>query len=187
MTDRMSRRAFLGGTFAILPLAAAQDTTVGRLWQPDLAGQPRPRITSYENDPFVIGVERRLRCTCGCGLDIYTCRTTDFTCQFSPELHREVVGLVEEDRSAEEIVAAFVEKYGEKALMAPPKVGFNWAAYLLPGIVIVLVGLVLGWVLMRRARATAPVPAPAARDQGVAGLSAGEQARLKDELARLES
>jgi cytochrome c-type biogenesis protein CcmH len=178
----VGRRGFLATTLGGL---VAQDTSVARLQQPDLAGRPRSRVTDYENDPFIIGVERRLRCTCGCGLDIYTCRTTDFTCTYSPELHREVVALVEQDKSAEEILAAFVDKYGETALMAPPKAGFNWAGYLLPGIVIALVGVVLGWVLMRRARR--PVPVPVAGPDPAAGLSPEDAARLKDELARLES
>jgi cytochrome c-type biogenesis protein CcmH/NrfF len=67
--------------------------------------------------------------------------------------------------------------------MAPPKTGFNWAGYLLPGIAIVLVGVVLGWVLLRRAR----TPAPAAAGPGDAGMTTDEADRLKDELARLES
>jgi cytochrome c-type biogenesis protein CcmH len=184
----LGRRRFMAAALGLVPLAqAAQDTSVARLWQPDLAGRPRERVTNYENDPFIIGVERRLRCTCGCGLDIYTCRTTDFTCTFSPELHREVVGLVEQDKNAEEIIAAFVAKYGEKALMAPPRAGFNWAAYLLPGIAITFVGLVLGWVLMRRARRRSPLPAPAAPAGGAPGLTQDETARLDEELARLES
>lgn len=179
----VGRRAFVvAGLGTLLP--ATQDTSVARLWQPDLAGRPRGRVTDYENDPFIIGIERRLRCTCGCGLDIYTCRTTDFTCGYSPELHREVITLVGQEKSADEVVAAFVAKYGEQALMAPPKAGFNWAAYLLPGMAITLVGTVLGWVLVRRARR--PEMAPAAAEES-GGLSREDAARLRDELSRVES
>lgn len=189
MTERgetVGRRALLGAALGLLPVfRMSQDTSVARLQQPDLAGRPRQRVTNYENDPFIIGVERRLRCTCGCGLDIYTCRTTDFTCTFSPELHREVVSLVEQQKSADEILAAFVAKYGETALMAPPKTGFNWAAYLLPGIAIALTGIVLGWVVLRRTRTPAPVPA--AGPDTASGLTSDDAARLRDELARLES
>jgi cytochrome c-type biogenesis protein CcmH len=181
----VGRRALLGAALGLLPVfRMSQDTSVARLQQPDLAGRPRQRVTNYENDPFIIGVERRLRCTCGCGLDIYTCRTTDFTCTFSPELHREVVTLVEQQKSADEILAAFVAKYGETALMAPPKAGFNWAAYLLPGFAILLAGLVLGWVVLRRNRTPAPVPAG---PDAPSGMTSDDAARLRDELARLES
>jgi cytochrome c-type biogenesis protein CcmH/NrfF len=185
--NAVDRRGFLrAGALAVLPFVGgqgAQDTTAAApLFQPDLAGRPRGRVTDYQNDPFIIGVERRLRCTCGCNLDIYVCRTTDFTCTYSPELHREIVALVEQNLTAEEIIAAFVAKHGEQALMAPPKEGFNWAGYLLPGVAITLTGLVIGWVLLRRART--PAPASAASS---GGLSADDEARLRAELDRLES
>lgn len=182
----VNRRGFLqAGAVAVLPFLSGrttQDTSAAApLFQPGLAGRPRDRVTDYQNDPFIIGIERQLQCTCGCTLDIYTCRTTDFTCTYSPELHREIVGLVEQGLSAEEIIAAFVEKHGEDSLMAPPKEGFNWAGYLLPGITITLVGAVIGWVLVRRTRM------PAAADGSVDGLTTDDEARLRAELERLES
>ncbi len=70
-------------------------------------------------------------------------------------------------------------------LMAPPKEGFNWAAYLLPGIVITLVGSVLGWVLVRRARRPVAIPA-AGSGQDVAGVSPDDADRLRTELEHLE-
>ncbi|MDH4043241.1 MAG: cytochrome c-type biogenesis protein CcmH [Gemmatimonadota bacterium] len=184
----IDRRGFLRvGALAVLPALGGrlgQDTTAAApLYQPDLAGRPRERVTDYQNDPFIIGIERRLRCTCGCNLDIYTCRTTDFTCTYSPALHRELVDLVEQHLSADEVVAAFVAKYGQQSLMAPPKEGFNWAGYLLPGVAITLVGSVLGWVLLRRARA--PVAVGDAAVTGV--LSTDDEARLRTELDKLES
>jgi cytochrome c-type biogenesis protein CcmH len=164
---------------------AARDTAAAQLWQPDLAGRPRTAITDYDNDPFIVGLERRLRCTCGCNLDIYTCRTTDFTCTYSPALHKEIVALVQQGKTADEVVAAFVAKYGETALMAPPKRGFNWAAYLLPGIVITIIGIVIAAVLIHRSRgATVAALAP---EPDVARLSPDEAARLRAELDRLES
>jgi cytochrome c-type biogenesis protein CcmH len=191
MLDRRGflRRAALLGLAPAAGLQVPQDTTrnsaAARLWQPDLAGQPRSAITDYENDPFIIGVERRLRCTCGCNLDIYTCRTTDFTCTYSPALHREIVALAQQGKTAEDVIAAFVTKYGETALMAPPKTGFNWAAYLLPGVAITIVGVVIGAVLIRRARVAARVTVAPGPDP--AGLSPDEAARLSAELDRLES
>lgn len=185
----MDRRTLLHAAWlAALPRARRpqQDSSaVARLWQPELAGRSRDRVTDYENDPFVVGVEKRLRCTCGCNLDIYTCRTTDFTCTYSPALHREVVALVEEHKTAEEILAAFVEQHGESILMAPPKEGFNWAGYLLPGVVITLTGTALAWALMRRARVG---PAPAVVGPEVeTGLSPEDAARLAAELESVDS
>ena len=47
-------------------------------------------------------------------------------------MHRDVIALVTGGYSAQEILDAFVGVYGEKVLMAPKKVGFNWAAYVVP-------------------------------------------------------
>jgi cytochrome c-type biogenesis protein CcmH/NrfF len=91
--------------------------------------------------------------------------------------------MVERNMTGEEIIAAFVTKYGEQALMAPPKEGFNWAGYLLPGVAITIAGAVIAWVLVRRQRAPATV---AAGPQDTTDLSADEDARLRDALDRLE-
>ncbi len=122
----------------------------GRLARPDLAGRLRTRVTDYENDPFIVGVEGKLRCTCGCNLSVYTCRTTDFTCTVSPAMHREVIALAEQDKTGQEILDAFVAQYGEIVLMAPLKEGFNIAAYVVPGIAISTAAAVILGVLYRR-------------------------------------
>src|SRR4026208_63388 len=68
-------------------------------------------------------VETRLACNCGCTLDVLTCRTTDFSCTYSPKLHREVLALKAKGLSAQQVLDAFVAEYGEKALMAPKPKG----------------------------------------------------------------
>jgi cytochrome c-type biogenesis protein CcmH/NrfF len=189
---RYSRRELLGLSLAaLLPGALLQgrsvqegDTAATRLYRPDMAGRPRERITDYENDPFIIGIEEQLRCTCGCNLDVYTCRTTDFTCGVSPAMHREVVGMVEQGRSGQEILDAFIAQHGEMVLMAPKKEGFNLAAYFVPGAAIVAVGSGLLWALSRRARLAA---AQTAVGGGPAtGVSDEEAAKLEAELSKLE-
>jgi len=88
----------------------------------------RPSMTDDERD----ALEHQVRCQCGCTLDVYTCRTTDFSCQVSPAMHRDVMALVEGGYSAREILDAFVTTYGERALMAPKREGFNLAGYVMP-------------------------------------------------------
>ena len=41
-------------------------------------------------------------------------------------------------------MAAFVAKYGEQILMAPPPEGFNLAGYLVPGVAVPLAGQLIG-------------------------------------------
>ena len=170
----MNRRELLrGALLGLLSGAALQtralgqvpaprpDSTVGDpLYRPDLV-QQRAVATAADNDPVVKALEQKLKCTCGCNLDIYVCRTTDFTCQYSPALHQEVVDLRAAGKDPEAVVAAFVAKYGEQILMAPPAEGFNLAGYLVPGVAVLLAGSVIGLVLLRRARDAAPEPRPA--------------------------
>jgi cytochrome c-type biogenesis protein CcmH len=93
---------------------------------------PKPGARPSMDQDTRDALEHKIRCQCGCTLDVYTCRTTDFSCQVSPAMHRDVMALVEGGYSAQEILDAFVDTYGERALMAPKKEGFNWAGYLVP-------------------------------------------------------
>ncbi len=77
-----------------------------------------------ENAAEIQAIETRLACNCGCTLDVFTCRTTDFSCTYSPKLHREVLALKAKGLTAQQVLDAFVAKYGEKALMAPKPKGF---------------------------------------------------------------
>ena len=114
----------------------------------------RPVLTKEQSD----ALEHQLGCACPCTLDVFTCRTTDFSCTYSPKLHREVLALRNEGMSAQQVIDAFVDKYGEKALMAPKPKGFNLAGYLVPGAVITAAGAALAFVIGRR-RAVAATPA----------------------------
>lgn len=132
----------------------------------------RPSMTNDQRD----AVERRLGCQCGCGLDIFICRTTHFTCAVSPAMHRDVIALVEGGHGAQEIIDAFTNVYGERVLLMPRKSGFNWAGYLMP-FVALAGGAVLVLAVLRRWRLATPV---AGRMGGVAvDASPDEAARLE--------
>ena len=177
---RLTRRALFrragalvaAGSPLTLPLAAQQPEPLagqgdaGALRDPTAAGRPRTATAARDNDEAIKRIEQQLRCTCGCNLDIFTCRTTDFTCTYSPELHREVVALSDGGRTAQEIIDAFVAKYGERVLMAPKPVSFNLVGYLLPGAAILVGGAALAWVIARRSKAGRRAGGPAGRDPG---------------------
>ncbi len=95
-----------------------------------LPGKPgaRPSMNAAQRDEL----EHHIRCQCGCTLDVYTCRTTDFSCQVSPAMHADVMALVDGGYTAQEILDAFVHVYGERVLMAPSKNGFNLVGYIAP-------------------------------------------------------
>ncbi len=155
----------------------------GRLWDPSRAGRPLEPVTAADNDAALQAIEKRLHCTCGCGLDVYTCRTTDFTCTTSPAMHQRVVTLAQQGKSAQEILDAFVRESGIAILMAPPKRGFNLAGYFMPGVVILVAAVLLTLALRRWTRAGAvgarsPAPAPSLPPDA----SAAELERLRHEL-----
>ena len=179
----MDRRAFLGAGLALFAGRPAQDSLAGRgdvgtLRDPSVVGRPRMATDPEENAAEIQAIELRLACNCGCTLDVFTCRTTDFSCTYSPKLHREVLALRNEGKSAQQVIDAFVEEYGEKALMAPKPKGFNLAGYLVPGAAIATAGAALLLLISRRRAALA--------SPGAGDLSAARGEASPEELARLQ-
>jgi cytochrome c-type biogenesis protein CcmH/NrfF len=157
----------------------------GRLWDPARAGRPLAPVTARDNDAAIQVIEKQIRCTCGCNLDVYTCRTTDFTCGTSPEMHRRVLALAAQGMTGPQIIDAFVRENGVAILMAPPKRGFNLAGYFVPSLLIVAAGVVLTLWLRRWSRlAESALPRVAPQPPGVAA-SPDELERLRRELDRL--
>ena len=204
MPPRLTRRGFIGSGLGLGlatlagRTALAQDPQApaagggerSRLYDPSAVQERRPTVAA-DNDAVIMGLEKRLKCQCGCNLDIYTCRTTDFTCTTSPALHREIVALQSQGRSAQEILDAFVQEYGEQALMAPRPEGFNLAGYFVPG-VLMLVGVtaLTAWIMRRQRQVALGSTGTAEPDVDAAAVAAGatpeEIARLKRALAEVE-
>lgn len=188
----MHRREWLGAAFAVAVgwtrRAGAQRQSGGQradssnLFSMDQAAArtvrlaPKPGATASMSADARDTLEHRIRCQCGCTMDIYLCRTTDFTCSVSPAMHRDVLALVQGGYDDTEILIAFVGVYGDRVLMAPPRVGFNIVGYLLPSIAIGVGAVVLALVIrgLRSSGAVTAVP--------VAGIDA-----TPDELARINA
>ena len=185
-----TRREFLmalGAVFLSVGQTVQQSDrqTAGRVYDPQRAGRGQTPITPVDNDAGIQAVEKKLRCSCGCGLDIYTCRTTDFQCTYSPALHKDVLRLAGQGKTAQQIIDEFVKQYGEAALMAPPKRGFNLAGYFVPSIAIIIAGFFLVRALRRWTREAAAAPPP---DQALPpNATPAELERLRRELDRLDA
>jgi len=161
----MHRRRFfaIAGLAAVARVAHAQEATRNTTGSMDqdayrpvkLPPKPgaTPKLTTEQRD----ALEHHIHCQCGCGLDVFTCRTTDFSCSVSPAMHFDIMGLVAGGYTANEIIAAFRSVYGERVLMEPVREGFNWLAYILP-FAALLGGGALVVTLLRRW--TRPAPAP---------------------------
>lgn len=183
----LSRRAFVAVLGALAPALAASralaqqeipGTTMDgdgyrQVALPPRAGASGPSMSPEARD----AVERQIACPCPCTLDVYTCRTS-MPCGFSPRIHRDVMGLVENGYSADEILAEFTNVYGNAIRMAPPKRGFNLMAWVTPFAAIGTGALGIYALLRHWQR---PTPATESADVHPIGVDASD-----DELRRLE-
>ena len=192
----MDRRQLLGALLAgagVPALLRAQQQQPAAPAQADqlfdtLSLERRPAIVEETaNDATVKAAELRLACPCPCTLDVFTCRTTDFTCSYSPARHKEVVALVEQGKGVEQVLDEMIAKYGEEALMAPRPQGFNLVGYVVPAAVVLGVGAVIVALLALRQRTEVPAPARVTGAAGDGGASVDEIARIERELRDLES
>lgn len=179
-----------------MPMTAQQDTSkhVNSAGQIDMDGDyyksvrrpPKPNAKPQLNDKQVEEFERNLACPCPCTLDVFTCRTTDFTCGNSPAVHRDVQAMVAGGYSADEIMQAMIGTYGNFILMAPPKTGYNLLAWFAPfaalGTGAIVVSAVLrGW--RRNSKlAVAAASNRAATSLPDVGATDAEMARLRAAL-----
>lgn len=142
-----------------------QGTNTGTANVPMDEGRYRPvRLPSRGTAPSMSAAQRdalehKIHCQCGCNLDVFTCRTTDFSCQVSPPMHHDVMALVAGGYSAREIINAFVNVYGERVLMEPERRGFNLVGWYMP-FVALGGGAALVIALLKRWRQLAEEPAP---------------------------
>jgi cytochrome c-type biogenesis protein CcmH len=144
----MKRRAFLMSAAGAITAVAVADRAHAQAGTPQknasnlgamdqsaaqsVRRPPKPAAHPSMTDAQRDDLERKIHCQCGCTLDVYTCRTTDFSCEVSPAMHADIKALVEGGYSAQEILDSFVDTYGERALMAPRAQGFNLLGYVAP-------------------------------------------------------
>ena len=138
------------------------------------------KLSAAERD----AVEHQIRCQCGCTLDVYTCRTTDFACEVSPAMHRDIMALVDGGYSAQEIIDAFKTTYGEQALMAPTREGFNLIGWAMPFTALAAGAAVIAMLVRRWSRRVVSVQLA---EGGGARTPAIHVNATADELARLDA
>jgi cytochrome c-type biogenesis protein CcmH len=172
---RAQESAQLRDTSNLFAMDQAAARTVQRRPKPGAM----PSMTPDQRD----ALEHRIRCQCGCTLDVFTCRTTDFSCQVSPQMHRDVLALVQGGYTEPEILEAFVETYGDRVLMSPPKVGFNILGYVLPGIALAVGAVVLAVVIRRwrRPQSARTTPARATPSDATPDEMAQLEAAIRDD------
>jgi cytochrome c-type biogenesis protein CcmH/NrfF len=135
-----------------------------RLFATTLAGLMLVAISARGDDPrpTAKAIGDKVMCLCGCVAILNQC--PHHGCSTHEEVQAAIQKLIDEGKSEPEILQALVARYGTRILAAPPARGFNLAAWILPGLGLIL-GLFVVVVIARRLLkpADAPVMVPSAR------------------------
>ncbi len=127
-------------------------------------------------------IEDRLTCQCGCGLTVHSCN--HLQCGFAVPTREDIAKSLAAGQTADEIIARYVSKYGEKVLSSPTTRGFNLVAWYAP-YVAVLIGTV-GILLLLRRWIGGKLHADAAGSTATV-VSDTDRKKLERELEDLES
>lgn len=193
-----SRRTFVAGVTAVIgglavvsTGAAAQQAAApgGEAMTADsykpISRPAKPGAKPTMDAKQVEAFERELACPCPCTLDIYTCRTTDFTCGISPAVHGDIQRLVDGGYTGAEIMEALTGTYGDFILNAPRKEGFSLVAWFAPFAAVAFGAVGIG-ALLRSWRVNAKAADAARPARGLAGTDPAIDA-TPEELARLQA
>ncbi len=129
--------------------------------------------------------KQKLICMCGSSGCVHS---TLANCPMRPVCHGhtaqtgEIQSLLNDGKNQDQMLAAFVEKYGQAVLAVPRNTGFNALAWVLP-YALGAVGLV---VIVLTARRWSSHPAAAVAGGGETPIDSALDARLDDELRNLD-
>ncbi len=87
-------------------------------------------------------IEKELMCQCGCTMVVDVC-----DCETANQIRTKITEMMSQGQGKSQIVAYFVNQYGEKMLASPPKRGFNLVAWILPFAAVVVGGAALFFIL----------------------------------------
>jgi len=164
----------------LLAVLLTGGTTVSA--QKGMGGPADQNIQSsfYARNEFEKKMQHEIVCTCGaCGhATIAECRKDP--CMTSHEMRAELAALIDQGKNHDEIIQAFITKYGgEEMLGAPIDKGFSRLAWLFPYLVGATSAVAIGFAAVKWSRK----PEAAAE---AAPLDADLEERIDDELRDLD-
>jgi cytochrome c-type biogenesis protein CcmH len=129
--------------------------SAGLIW---LAAEPA-RAQGPNIDNEVNRIAKTLYCPVCPNTPLDICST-----QACMDWRNDIRRMLQEGKNEQQIRDYFVARFGPQVLGAPPAEGFNWLAYILP-VVGILLGVLIAWLsvrtwLVRRAPDATPVDAP---------------------------
>ncbi len=134
--------------------------------------------TSTPSDDEVNRIARQLYCPVCENTPLDVCPTK--ACE---EWREQIRTMLAEGSTEEEIKQYFVEYYGARVLAEPPRQGFNWLAYIVPPVA-VLLGVIVLVRAFRSWRKPAAVPEAGAEAEKPDPQADEYVARLEEELRR---
>jgi cytochrome c-type biogenesis protein CcmH len=130
-------------------------------------------------------IEREVMClVCGTTLDVSD----------SPQADRErafIRTLIARGETKKQIEDALVAQYGRRVLATPSDSGFDLAAWIVPGLAVLLAGIAIAFAVVRWRRSrpagqSGPLPTAAPGPPVGPGAKAGDGARLRSDLERYD-
>ncbi len=104
--------------------------------------------------------------------------------QLANDMRNIIRKMLVEGKSEHEIIAYFVDKYGESILAAPPTRGVNWFLWIMPGLAVVLGAVVIAYYLYGT---TGPAESTTSNGDRDKTESNKYLDRIEDELNKFES
>lgn len=143
-----------------------------------LAWAPAARADALDDRVRAIGKE--LRCPVCAGETV-----ADSNAPFAVQMRGVIRQKLEAGETTDQIKAYFVARYGAEILLTPQTSGFTLGVWIMP-VVALLIGLGVVFAVLRSwsRRGTDDAPLPRAPEASAPTLSAGDDARLEEELAR---
>ncbi|HEV8200836.1 MAG TPA: cytochrome c-type biogenesis protein CcmH [Candidatus Polarisedimenticolia bacterium] len=118
-----------------------------------------PPAAGAAREPDALKVEEGLMCYCGCtDLTVRTCN-----CGVAAEIKSDIRDRLAAGQSPDDVIGAYVARYGAQIRSAPSRRGFDLLAWWMPFIAVFAAGTLVVSLIRRWARHPLPAPSPAAR------------------------
>ncbi len=99
-------------------------------------------------------ITSKLLCPCGCdSMLLSSC-----FCGTSQALHADIQDQIDAGQTAEQITAGLVAQYGKEMWAAPPAEGFDVVAWIMPGVIILVLLVIFVWLIKSQLMRRRPEP-----------------------------
>jgi len=143
---------------ALLGLAALASGPAAAAADPAGTAPAGAAVANAAREETALKIEHGLMCYCGCtDLTVRVCN-----CGVAAGIKSDIRERLAAGQSPEEVIAAYVARYGAQIRSAPSRRGFDLLAWWMPFIAVFAAGWMVVVLVRRWGRQGAPAPAPGA-------------------------